>query len=42
MDEYEQEMINEITAANTRDRILDTQTLETSDYNPEGLEILET
>ena len=42
MDIYEQEMINETTAANTRDRILDTRTLDTVEYNPEGLEILET
>ena len=35
-------MLNEISAANRRGKISDKHTLNVSDYNPDGFEILET
>ncbi|KAL8866474.1 MAG: hypothetical protein Q9174_006283 [Haloplaca sp. 1 TL-2023] len=42
LDEYQSQMINETTAANVRAEISDVRTLNVSEYNPEGLESLET
>lgn len=42
LDVYQQEMINETTAANTRSEISDFHTLNVSAYNPLGLESLPT
>ena len=42
LDRYQQEMLNDTTAANIRSRILDARTLNVSDYNPQGFESLPT
>ncbi|KAL9034959.1 MAG: hypothetical protein Q9214_006807, partial [Letrouitia sp. 1 TL-2023] len=42
LDEYQREMINETTAARTRSQISDVRTLNVSEYDPTGLESLET
>ncbi|KAI4215143.1 MAG: hypothetical protein LQ351_002458 [Letrouitia transgressa] len=42
LDEYQREMINETTAARTRSEISDVRTLNVSEYDPTGLESLET
>lgn len=42
LDEYQSEMLNETTAARVRSRISDFHTLNVSDYDPTGLESLET
>ncbi|KAL9608063.1 MAG: hypothetical protein Q9167_007076 [Letrouitia subvulpina] len=42
LDEYQKEMINETTAARTRSQISDVRTLNVSEYDPTGLESLET
>ena len=42
LDEYQSQMINETTAARVRGEISDVRTLNVSEYDPEGLESLET
>ncbi|KAL9025442.1 MAG: hypothetical protein Q9196_005735 [Gyalolechia fulgens] len=42
LDEYQNNMLNETTAARRRSKISDLRTLNVSDYNPTGLESLET
>ncbi|KAL8932446.1 MAG: hypothetical protein Q9216_006831 [Gyalolechia sp. 2 TL-2023] len=42
LDEYQEEMLNATTAARRRSEISDLRTLNVSDYNPSGLESLET
>ena len=41
MQEYEELMLNAATAADRRAKISDSHTLNVSDYNPEGYEVLE-
>lgn len=42
LQEYQREMINETTARDIRGRLKDTTTLSVKDYDPTGLESLET
>lgn len=42
LDEYQQEMVNETTVEGIRTRLSDSQTLAVADYDPKGLESLET
>lgn len=42
LDEYQDEMLNDTTAARIRSKISDLRTLNVSDYDPSGLESLET
>ncbi|KAL8808241.1 MAG: hypothetical protein Q9223_006678 [Gallowayella weberi] len=42
LDEYQSEMLNDTTAARIRSEISDVRTLDVSDYDPKGLESLET
>ncbi|KAL8743996.1 MAG: hypothetical protein Q9190_003716 [Brigantiaea leucoxantha] len=42
LDEYQREMVNDTTAERTRSKISDVRTLNVSEYDPTGLESLET
>ncbi|KAL8963214.1 MAG: hypothetical protein Q9183_005039 [Haloplaca sp. 2 TL-2023] len=42
LDEYQSQMISETAAASVRDEISDVRTLDVSEYDPEGLESLDT
>lgn len=42
LDEYQKEMVNDTTAAGIRSRLKDATTLAVKDYDPKGLESLET
>lgn len=42
LDEYQNEMLNETTAARVRSEISDFHTLDVSAYDPKGLESLDT